>query len=104
MDVDGLCRNSFGDHRVTVSEAPAPIDVVRVLAGVSEVGRAARMFAERGWSTRIAGNRISIGDRLFVRFVGEYSAEPGEERLPIWVVYGSDDWAPIWVRGWANLP
>lgn len=61
--------------------------VAAVIAGVPTIGAACQAIEAAGWRSSVAGNRITVNDRVFARYIDQVGgdAEPPEAR---WVVYG----------------
>lgn len=64
--------------------------VAAVVAGIPTIGEACRALNSVGWQSKVAGNRISVNDRVFVRYIDE-AAGPLGSRDTRWVVYGVSD-------------
>lgn len=58
-----------------------PERVAAVICRTTTVGGACKALAEAGWESSLAGNRITVEDRVFARYIGR-------ER---WIVDGPDD-------------
>ena len=80
------------------SGSPSTEDVAAVVGDASTIGAACEAFRNAGWMSSIAGNRITINDRIFARFVDECVDATGlvEAR---WIVYETNDRPPMWVVG-----
>lgn len=63
--------------------------VATVVASTATVGAASDALRSNGWQSTIAGNRITVDDRIFARFIGDGT---GRAR---WVVYGIDEQPPV---------
>ena len=74
----------FGETR------PNADQVAAVVAGISTIGEAALALSAAGWQSKIAGNRISVNDRVFVRYINETARSNGSQDAR-WVVYGVGD-------------
>lgn len=60
--------------------------VAAVIAGVSSIGEACQALQAAGWCSAIAGNRITVNDEVFARYIENTGTE-----TPTWVVYGIGD-------------
>jgi hypothetical protein len=62
--------------------------VADIMAGVPTIGRACDALRAAGWHSSIAGNRITVDDRIFARYIGPGPFGPSEPR---WLVYGGEE-------------
>lgn len=74
---------------------PTPVDgwstverVADLMAGVPTIGRACAAIRAAGWRGTIAGNRITVDDRVFVRYIGPGPLGPRGAR---WLIYGGEE-------------
>lgn len=72
---------------------PNARQVADVVAQAGTIGAASDALRAAGWENRVAGNRISVDNRVFARFVDEF------EGSPRWVVYGIGEMPPVWIVG-----
>ncbi len=66
---------------------PKAEQVVAVIAGAPTIGEACRALRASGWASSIAGNRITVNDRVLVRHVDEGAVLAGAPETR-WIVYG----------------
>jgi hypothetical protein len=92
-ETDAMSDNS------TVPGCPAgpTIDqLADVLSAVTTIGRACDEFRKAGWRSTIAGNRITVNDKTFARYIdgcaGSGDAQSGSAR---WLVYDVGDWPQV---------
>ena len=72
---------------------PTADSVAAAIAGLPTIGAAVQAIRAAGWRSNLAGNRITVNDTVFARYIGELDgsdhadgrAEPADAR---WVVYG----------------
>lgn len=64
--------------------------VAEVVAGIPTIGEACRALSAAGWQSKVAGNRISVNDQVFVRYIYETAGSNGSDDTR-WVVYGVGD-------------
>lgn len=64
--------------------------VAAIVAGIPTIGEACRALSAVGWQSKVAGNRISVNDRVFVRYIDETAGSNGSPDTR-WVVYGVGD-------------
>jgi hypothetical protein len=64
--------------------------VAAIVAGIPTIGEACRALSAVGWQSKVAGNRISVNDRVFVRYIYETAGSTGSPDTR-WVVYGVGD-------------
>lgn len=64
---------------------PSAEEVATAIRSCGSIGRACEALREAGWPSVIAGNRITLGDRVCVRFIGERH-HGGEGAEAEWVV------------------
>lgn len=69
---------------------PTADQVAEVIAGFSTIGAACRALRAAGWRSTIAGNRITVCDQIFVRYI-TLAADRDRGNPASWVVYGSAD-------------
>lgn len=69
---------------------PTAERVAAVVSGIATIGEACNALRAEGWSSTIAGNRITVNDRVFARFIDE-SVGMCAGTAPRWVVYGIGD-------------
>ena len=69
---------------------PSADQVAAIVAGIPTIGEAALALSAAGWQSRIAGNRISVNDRVFVRYIYATAGSDGSHDTR-WVVYGVGD-------------
>lgn len=62
--------------------------VADIMAGVPTIGGACAALRAAGWQSSIAGNRITVDDRIFARYIDPSALGPSEPR---WLVYGGDE-------------
>lgn len=60
-------------------------DVATAIQGCDTIGRAFESLSNAGWHTVIAGNRITVDDRISLRFIGERRHDDGR-RDADWMV------------------
>lgn len=85
----------------TESEAdlqPTAEQVAALVAGIGTIGAACHALRAEGWDSVIAGNRITINDRVFARFIDE-SVGIDAGTAARWVVYGIGDRPAVWIVG-----
>lgn len=70
--------------------APSTDQVVAVIAGAPTIGAACEALRASGWPSSIAGNRITVSDRVFVRYVDGGTGGTADCG-PRWIVYGSGE-------------
>lgn len=61
-------------------------DIADLLSGVATTGRACEVFRAAGWNTTMAGKRITVNDRVFVRLIS--GSKMSESPCAGWLVYG----------------
>ena len=57
------------DDTGNASGGPSAGDVAAVIAGLPSIGVACEALRGAGWRSTIAGNRITVNDRVFARFI-----------------------------------
>jgi hypothetical protein len=72
--------------------------VAGVVSGIGTIGRARDALTVAGSHAAIAGNRITIDERIFAQFIGATSGVYGSVGAT-WVVYWIDGTPPVWVVG-----
>lgn len=88
---------SESDTGTHTADAPLAQHVAAVLAGIGSIGRACDALRQAGWQSAIAGNRITIHDRVFARYIDD-GGHSGPDNAR-WLVYGIDDRSPVWLVG-----
>ena len=61
--------------------------VAEIMVGATTIGRACAALQAAGWQSTIAGNRITVADRVFARYLDPGPRGAGHAR---WLVYGGD--------------
>lgn len=56
---------------IAPERAPSAEQVAAVVAGAPTIGQACAALRAQGWRSTIAGNRITVNDWVFVRFIDE---------------------------------
>ena len=64
--------------------------VAAIVGRQCTIGSACTALISAGWPSVIAGNRITVADRIFALFIAERSTESFQLEAR-WVVYGIDD-------------
>jgi len=74
----------------TAGQSPTAKGVAEIIGEHSAIGGACAALNDAGWPSVIAGNRITVADRVLALFIAEQVGVSG--RLAArWVVYGIDD-------------
>ncbi len=81
-------------NRMPVVQGPTADQVAAAIAGAPNIGAACNALEAAGWRSVIAGNRISVNDRVFARYIDPNGGMPGPEEA-MWVVYGLGDRPPV---------
>lgn len=74
---------------VTDQETPTVDEVATAVAGSATIGAACNILRAAGWQCTVAGNRMTVGDGVCVRPVGQGAAGAR------WLVYGIGDTSVI---------
>ena len=77
----GVIRRGDPEPGLTVADR-----VAAVIAGNASIGAACRALRAAGWRSVLAGNRITVNDEVFVRYIDQSGSD-----TPTWVVYGIGD-------------
>jgi len=72
--------------------------VARVVAGIPAIGEACEALKKAGWRASIAGNRITVDDDVFARFIGATAGAHGSVEAS-WVIYRIAGTPPVWIVG-----
>jgi hypothetical protein len=85
-----MYENSTGPD---LPAGPTIDQVADILAAATTIGRACDEFRKAGWRSTIAGNRITVNDELFARYIdgcslGDARSNPDSAR---WLVYAVGD-------------
>ena len=75
------------DQRNSEAVLPTADGVAAVIAGVPSIGLARQAIEDAGWRSSVAGNRITVNDRVFARYIEQAGDQP-DLADPRWVVYG----------------
>ena len=86
------------DSQGVAAEAPTVEHVAKVVGGISSIGRAREALVKSGWRSTIAGNRITVNDRVFAHFINESVGRDGQTEAR-WAVYEIADRPPVWIVG-----
>lgn len=92
---------SLLNSKATESDAaglPTAEQVASLVSGIGTIGAACNALRAAGWNTRIAGNRITINDRVFARFIDE-SVGMTVGAAARWVIYGIGDRPAVFIVG-----
>lgn len=71
-------------------------EVAKIVAAAPSIGYARHALETLGWRAVIAGNRITVNERVFAQYVGVLAASQGQA---MWMVHALEDATPIWVSG-----
>lgn len=74
-----------------VGNSPSAKKVAALIAGVACIGTACETLRNAGWRSTIAGNRITVNDRVFARYIDAGADNDGAR----WLVYGIGDQPPV---------
>ena len=66
---------------------PTAEQVAGVVAGIPAIGVACNALRKAGWRATIAGNRITVEDRVFAQFIGTTVDAHGGIHAR-WMIYG----------------
>lgn len=77
---------------------PTAEEVAAIVSGIGTIGQACAALRDQGWKSSIAGNRITVDDQIFVRFVDD-GAGAEEANAARWVVYGINGRPTVWIVG-----
>lgn len=83
-----LHNNVIGPASVSAEQ------IAEVVAGIPTVEAACLAIREAGWLSSVAGNRITVNDRVFARLI----AEPDDSDADVtgkWLIYGIGDQPPV---------
>lgn len=69
-------------------------EVAEVVASAPSIGSAYHACRGAGWRAVIAGNRVTVNERVFAQYVG---AGPAGNGSATWLVHATGDASPIWV-------
>lgn len=69
---------------------PSADQVAALIAGKPTIGAVCRALRSAGWKSTVAGNRITVDDRVFVRYIYQ-AAGPDGPYDARWVVYDIGD-------------
>ena len=72
------------------SREPTVEAVAAIVGRQCTIGSACAALIGAGWPSVIAGNRITVAERIFALFIAERSTESFQLEAR-WVVYGIDD-------------
>jgi hypothetical protein len=67
--------------------------VADIVTGIEAIGKACNALKRAGLRATIAGNRISVNEKVFVQYIGA-GAVGG--RCAAWIIYASATIPPIW--------
>lgn len=79
-------------------ELPTAEQVATIVSCTGTIGAACDALRREGWQSSIAGNRITVNDAVFARYIDE-SVGMQSGAAPRWVVYGISDRPAVWVVG-----
>ena len=89
---------SLNPAEAGVDGTPTTEQVAAVVSGAGTIGAACNALRCQGWKSIIAGNRITVDDRIFARFIDE-SVGMEATAAPRWVVYGLGSRPQVWIVG-----
>ena len=69
-------------------------DVAEVVATAPSIGYAYHACRSAGWRAVIAGNRVTVNERVFAQYVGVGAAG---QMSAAWMIHAVGDAAPIWI-------
>jgi hypothetical protein len=72
--------------------------VAKVVAGIPTIGEACDALRKAGWRAGIAGNRITVNDKVFAQFIGATVGGFGGIDAR-WVVNRIAGTPPVWIVG-----
>lgn len=87
---------SIGLKRIDPVDAlasPSAAQVAEVVSGRITIGAACEALRAAGWQSTIAGNRITVGNTVFVQFITGTS-DTSDGLAARWLVYGNGDTTP----------
>ncbi len=77
---------------------PTAEQVAKVIAGIPLIGEACEALRQAGWRATIAGNRITVNDNVFARFIGATVNHYGAVDAS-WVIHRIAGTPPVWIVG-----
>jgi len=80
------------------SGSPTAEQVAAIVLSTYTIGAACNALRSEGWHSTITGNKITVNDEVFARFIDE-SVGMDADSAPRWVVYGTTAHPAIWVIG-----
>lgn len=90
--------SEVGAKESAADGVPTAERVAALVSGIGTIGAACNALKAEGWNSVIAGNRITIDDRIFARFIDE-SVGMDAGSAARWVVYGIGDRPAVWIVG-----
>ena len=78
--------------------SPTAEQVAAIVLCTYTIGAACNALRSEGWHSTIAGNKITVNDQVFARFIDE-SVGLDADTAPRWVVYGTSSRPAIRVIG-----
>lgn len=75
---------------VRLDSHPTAEKVADLIAGLPTIDRACAALRAAGWRSGVAGNRITVNDSVFVRYIDQDPGPVGGSDAK-WVVYGTGE-------------
>lgn len=72
-----------------VRTVPSVDRVAAVVAGIPNIVEACRALRKAGWQSNVAGNRITVNNRVVIRYIEDAAVPVSHDSR--WVVYGLGD-------------
>ena len=69
-------------------------DVAEVVRTAPSIGYAYHACRSAGWRAVIAGNRVTVNERVFAQYVG---VGPAGQTTATWMIHAAGEGAPIWI-------